>query len=210
MQRWWLVIALLLSLGINLGLILGRVLPRPAAPEGTTGPEGPELPDPRAHGPPLGGPPAGPPAHGPAAGEPPRFAYRMADELGLESAERQAFVERQRQFVVDTLGPRERIGELQAALRRQLVAENPDRREVDDLLRQIGDAHVDLERAFVDNLFATRELLDAEQERRYIGWLHRLRHARSGERFGGGPPPWGEGRRFGRDRPRPPRRRGTE
>lgn len=131
---------------------------------------------------------------------------RIAGELGLEGEERTAFVERQRRFFREMVAARERFAGLQGELRRQVIAEEPDREAVDDLLVQIADAHVALERVFVDNLLDSREMLGPEQERRYMHFMQRLRHSREDQRrlrdrlrLEGGPRPW-EGRGFGRER----------
>ncbi len=179
MKRWWLIVVLLLSLGVNLGLLASRAWQRR---------------------PPADSPP---PA---TAEEPPRFALRMAGELGLEGAERQAFLDRQRRFFEQTLDARDRFGRLQAELRQAVIAENPDREAVDELLAQISTAHVDLERAFVDNLLDTRELLGREQGGRFMRLLQRLRSSRERDRLRGDRPSWRERRGAGRDRPAPARR----
>ncbi len=188
MKRWWLFVVLLLSLGVNLGLLASRAWqrsPGPLAAEGSPPPE--------------------------AAERPPRFALRMAGELDLRGEQREAFLDRQRRFLEQTLDARDRFGRLQAELRREVVAEDPDRRAVDDLLVRISDAHVDLERAFVDNLLDTRELLGPEQGRRFMRLLHHLRSSRGPasrerERLRGERPSWRERREADRDRPADGRR----
>jgi hypothetical protein len=138
----------------------------------------------------------------------------MATELGLTGDERQHFIERQVSFFEQTITARIRFGRLQNELRSELVGGDPDRQRIDGLLADVAAAHVDLERAFVDNLLDTREILDPEQQRRFLHLLHRLR--RSGdearqqffEQFQGpGPGPGGPGHGMpgrgmpGRDRP---------
>jgi Spy/CpxP family protein refolding chaperone len=184
-KRWWLVIVLLLSLGMNLGLLASRPW------------RGSDWRSPAWRG-------AAPTAEGPP-GEPgdrlPRFAERMAAELGLRGEQRDAFVERQRVFFEQTLDARDRFLRLQAELRREVTAEEPDREAVDELLARISEAHVDLERAFVDNLLDSREILDPEQEQRLMRLLQRLRSSRERERLRRGErPPWGERWGPGRER----------
>ena len=172
MKRWWLVIALLLSLGAKLGLLAGRAWQR---------------------SPGSGLPGSGPAVDSsPAAERPPRFALRMAGELGLRGEQREAFLERQRLFLEQTLDARDRFGRLQAELRRTVIAGEPDRQAVDQLLVEISEAHVDLERAFVNNLLDTRELLGPEQERRFMRLLQQLRSSRERERLRGDRPSWRE------------------
>ncbi len=178
MKRWWLVIVLLLSLGVNVGLLASRPWRGPGA---------------------SGERPGESPAVRPAD-RPPRFALRMADELRLRGERRAAFLERQRLFLDETLAARERFGSLQAELRRQLIAAEPDREAVDELLEQIAAAHVELERAFVGNLLDSRELLGPERERRFLRLLQQLRSSRQRERpLPGERSRWRE--RLGRDRP---------
>ncbi len=194
MKQWWLIIALLLSLGINIGLFAGRFLPAREVPEAAMDPEPP------------------PPPPGRERDRLPPVARRMADELGLAGEERRAFLDIQRTFFQQTLSARARVGRLQAQVRREMFAEEPDREAIDGLLERIAEAHVDLERAFVDNLLAARELLDPEQEKRYLRFLHRLRQMRNRRdrppqdrppRFGpgGGPPPDPPPERQPRQRP---------
>ncbi|MEE8523247.1 MAG: periplasmic heavy metal sensor [Thermoanaerobaculia bacterium] len=206
MKQWWLVMALLLSVGINIGILAGRAWPGREAPEGGGGAAvaadrwGRE-----------------PPPEAPAAGREaprrqPRVVERMATELRLSGDERERFIERQVSFFEQTIAARIRFGRLQNELSGELVVGDPDRQRIDALLADIAAAHVDLERAFVDNLLDTREILDPEQQRRFLHFLQRLR--RSGDdvrrrlqeqfqRLGPGP-----GRdRPGRDRPGGPPRR---
>lgn len=173
MKRWWLVIALLLSLGVNVGIVATRAWQsRPAD-------------DPAATAPPPGGEPTGerPAGEQPQSRDPrmPPFIYRMAEELGLAGEERETFVDRQRRFFEETLWAREELAHLQGELRREITAEEPDREKIDRLLEESGRAHETLERAFVDNLLDTRELLGPEQERRYLRFLVHLRGRRGEE-----------------------------
>jgi len=164
MKRWWLVIALLLSLGANIGILASRAFqPRPAPPAAL-----PPPPDPMAPPDPLATPEGRMPV-----------IQRMADELGLEGEKRAAFVEIQRTFFEQTLAARSRMARLQREVRGQVTAEEPDRDQLDEILVELSEAHTDLERAFVRNLLDSREILGPEQERRFMGFLRRLRHARS-------------------------------
>lgn len=159
MTRWWLVIALLLSVGLNVGLFVRSVardrasVPAPAAAER----DAPDWPG------------------------PPRLrqvAERMADALALAGDERREFLALQQTFFETTLRARRRAFGLQHELRRELLSPDPDRAAVDRILRQAAETHLELERAFVQNLLASRELLDGEQERRFLRLLQRLRQAR--------------------------------
>lgn len=185
MRRWGLGLLLLLSIGLNAGLLAswawhrGADSERPAdeRPEGE--PEEPEERERRERQ------------------RMPRFVERLADELELEGESRQAFLERQRRFFEDTLQARARFVRLQSELREELAAAEPDRRRIDGLLDEITGAHLALERAFVDNLLDTREILGPAQERRFRLFLHHLRHR--------GDPRHRFGREPGHGRPGPPR-----
>ncbi len=163
MKRWWLVIALLLSLGANVGILASLAFQARSAggPADAATPPAPDVPAPR--------------------GErlPTRMVHRMADELGLEGEKRAAFVEIQRTFFEQTISARSRMARLQDEIRREITSEDPDREALDALLGELSAAHTDLERAFVNNLLDSREVLDAEQEMRFRHFLRRMRHVRA-------------------------------
>lgn len=167
MKRWWLVIALMLSLGVNLGIVVSRLVPPRDRPSGgETADAGTE----------NGGPverPAIPPAR-----PMPRVVYRMADELGLEGATRERFVALQRAFLRRTLSAKGEAQRAQERLRLELLAPRPDREAVAESLERMSAARSELEQAFVDNVLDTRELLDPEQTRRFLRMIARLRQAR--------------------------------
>ena len=179
--RWWIVMALLLSLGINVGLLLSRLWDRPADPQHRERPMERERP------------------RGEDRGRMDRFEW-MSHELGLDSEQQELFSEHQRAFFQQTFEGRARVAQLQGELRRELVSENPDRRRLDTLLGELSTAHADLERGFVEHLLSTRELLEPEQQRQFLRLIGRLRspssefHRRFGGRFHG-PRPWREPRR---------------
>ncbi len=227
MKQWWLVIALLLSLGINLGLVLGGWWHRPLAPEFQPGPP-PEArfrPGPGAEGepPPEEGvlppgffppsdqeAPGGEPGQPALGGEPPAglpidrpfpAIERFADDLRLEGEPRRGFIEQQRRFFQETLTARERLFELQGMLRQELAADQPNRTHIDQLLQQTNQAHFALEKLFVDNLLKSREFLNPEQQRRYLRQVERLRNLRRP-----GPRPFPPGERPFFNRPDPRRR----
>lgn len=164
MKRWWLMIALLLSVGINVGILATLAFQPRSAPKDATGEP----------------PPEGPPGSPEAAREDhqPRIIRRMADELRLDGEKRAAFTTVQRTFFEQTLAARSRMARLQRAIRTEVTAVDPDRAALDQHLIDLSAAHTDLERAFVTNLLDSRELLDHDQERRFMHFLRRLRHVR--------------------------------
>ncbi len=205
MKRWWLLIALLLSVGINAGIL--ATLAFQALSPGDRPATGTASGEPVVDGPPL--------ERLPREGRQPPVVRRMADELGLEGEKREAFIVIQEAFFEQTLDARARMARLQRAIRREVTSQDPDREKADQLLVELSAAHTDLERAFVTNLLDSRELLDGEQERRFMHFLRRMRQVRGDverrfrerwrgleERRGrGGRPPRGQ---WGPDRP-PPR-----
>jgi Spy/CpxP family protein refolding chaperone len=149
-RRWWLVVALLLSLGINAGVV-GVLLIQRLRDRGR---------------PPLPGPGFG-------MGRAPLLA--LADELRLSGEQRERFLQIQRSFFEQTLRDRQQLDEVRRDLRLEVLRRNPDRVRVDELLRQMSTLTGQLERAFVGNVLATREILTEEQQRRFLELVPRLR-----------------------------------
>ncbi len=221
-RRWWLPLALLLSVGVNAGMLAavlaGRRAPAPEAPAGGT----PTLPGPGRElageivvpGPPPGspaGPVAPPPAGRPETGPPPpREAAperppgpplgRLADELGLAGESRQRFLAIQRRFFLQVAAQRRERRQLTRELQDELTAAAPDRARVGALVDRLAAIYAASERATVDTILDTRELLDGEQLRLYLRFLGRLRAA-DPDRPGPGA---GPARRPFRPRPRRP------
>ncbi len=174
MKRWWLVIALLLSVGVNLGILATLAFQARSdggdATAGRPAVRGTNLED---------GVPPGSAGEPPSRGDrSPPVIRRMADELGLEGEKRAAFTEVQRTFFEQTLAARSRMARLQREIRGEVTSEAPDRDALDRLLVELSVAHTDLERAFVTNLLDSRELLDSDQEKRFMHFLRRLRQVR--------------------------------
>lgn len=162
MRRWWVAIALLLSLGVNLGLV-AAVATRKIAARGDRA-EGPPPPEDRR---PIE--PQGP------EGEPLPRLRRMADHLGLEGEQRRRFLDLQRQLFEETLRVRMRQAETHREVRRELVSPEPDQQRIDALLRQAARDFLTLEQALARNIVATRSVLAPEQEEEYLRILSRMR-----------------------------------
>ncbi|HEV2852722.1 MAG TPA: periplasmic heavy metal sensor [Thermoanaerobaculia bacterium] len=156
MRRWWLAIALLLSVGLNLG-ILAAIAARRAQP-------GPRDREPRP----------GPEMANPAADPLPRLP-RLADRLGLEGEERRKFLDLQWDLFQQMTRLRLQMGEVHRELKRELTRGEPDRQRVDALLQESARIYGSLERKLVDNVLATRELLGPEKEKEYLRLVGRLR-----------------------------------
>lgn len=156
MRRWWLIIALLLSVGLNLG-ILASIAARRARPPEPRGVRAPEIITPGRDILPL--------------------LPRLADRLGLEGEERRKFLDIQWNLFQETSRHRLRLAEVHREVRRELIRSEPDRPRVDRLLAESARIYLALERSLVRNVLATRELLDPEQERQYMALIGRLRIA---------------------------------
>jgi hypothetical protein len=165
-RRWWLALALLLSVGVNLGILAMLALDRlRSEPPSAPGPQTP--PEPAAPGEEL---------------RLPLPALRMVDRLGLVGEERRRFLAIQARFFASTAAARRRLAGLHRELRLELTGADPDRERVEALLAEIGGAFAALEGALAENVLDSREVLDTEQERMFLEFVRRLR-ASQGNRF---------------------------
>lgn len=182
MKRWWLTIALLLSVGVNIGILATLATRRAVRPER-------QPPPPREEP----APPAGPEESGQEGG-PPR-AGRLADRLGLEGEARRRFLAVQQQFFEQTVRIRLHMTETQREVRRELMSPEPDRRKIDELLQDSARDFLSLEQALATNIFESRKLLDPAQDEEFLRIVASLRPQAAGG-FGPrpnrrpGPPPW--------------------
>jgi Spy/CpxP family protein refolding chaperone len=171
MSRWWLVIALLLSVGLNVG-ILAAIAARRAGP-----------PPPREERPPQE-------KQNPANVDPVPRLGRLADRLKLEGDQRRRFLDLQWNLYQESTRQRLQMNEVHRELRRELTRPNPDRQRVEALLTESSRVHQALERALVNNILSTRELLGPEKEKEYLKIVGRLRLPNPGPGIGNpGPPP---------------------
>jgi hypothetical protein len=164
-KRWWLVIALLLSVGMNVGLLVALAIDSPPALRRQQE------------------------ALRPAA---PGRLPQLANRLGLTGMTRDRFIRRQRRFFQETAGPRNRLPEIRRDVRSELLKPQPDPARVDQLLREAGDLYLGLERSLVANVLDSRALLSPDEERRYLDLISRLQLEGPGQ-YGRLPPtewPW--------------------
>ncbi|HEY4595567.1 MAG TPA: periplasmic heavy metal sensor, partial [Thermoanaerobaculia bacterium] len=178
MSRWWLVIALLLSVGLNVG-ILAAVAARRGGP-----------PPPREER--EGRPPQeGQNPANPANVDPVPRLGRLADRLKLEGDQRRKFLDLQWNLYQESTRQRLQMNEVHRELRRELTRPAPDRQRVEALLNESSRIHMALERALVSNILSTRELLGPEKEKEYLKIVGRLRLPNPGPGVGNpaGPPP---------------------
>ncbi len=164
MRRWWLWVALMLSLGVNVGVLFmiavhRRAPARVEEPGRIEGPRGTqtERRDPAAR------PGQTPPLNA------------LADRLRLRGDERDRFLAAQSRFFAEVTSRRVELATLRQELRRELTSPSPDRQRIDRILERTGDATAALDGAFADNVLAVRGLLGPRQRRAYFRFLHRLR-----------------------------------
>ncbi len=209
MNRGWLSVVLLLSLGVNLGLIGTAIAHRrePGRPEDGV----------RA----IGGPTERPldrrvdrigeldAVEGERVSDEPSeelLGARLADRLELEGERRERFATSHRRMAAEIGDARREIWRVREEMRREIGAKDPDQTRLDGLLGELASAEVRLNRAFVDGILEARAGLDLDESRRLLRLMAELGPKRStddprGLRPMPGGPPFG--RRFGGDR-RPP------
>ncbi|HEY0556827.1 MAG TPA: periplasmic heavy metal sensor [Thermoanaerobaculia bacterium] len=162
MRRWWLVIALLLSLGLNVGILAAvgarraMLMARPNAARQQQG------------------------GNGNGAGnanntDPVPRLTRLANRLSLEGDQRRKFLDIQWNLYQETARLRLQLNEVHRDLRRELTHPNPDRQRVEGLLNDSSRIYLALERSLVNNVFATRDLLGPEKEADYLKIVGSLR-----------------------------------
>jgi hypothetical protein len=164
-KRWWLVIALVLSIGMNLGLLIALALSSPALLQQQQGVMRPTAPG---------------------------RLQQLADRLGIEGEVRRRFLERQRQFFAETAGPRARLPEIRREVRAELTRPHPDRARADELLREGSGTFLMLERAVVANVLESRAMLPPDADSKYVDLISRLQLEAPGQ-LGRLPPahwPW--------------------
>mgnify|MGYP001811976952 CR=1 FL=1 len=172
MKKPWLIIALLLSVGINVGVLATLGIARSRSPR----------PDRAQHE-----------RFERGAREPGAMMERIVRGLELEGEARDSFVEQHQRFFETMMSTRQEMMRNRHELRSEIGSQEPDRERIDELLAASARLQADLDRAFVDNVLATREILTPRQQRAYLGILGRLRdrgeRGDRGDRNGGGRSP---------------------
>lgn len=161
MKRGWVWVALLLSVGVNIGVLatIGVSHLRTKARW--------ERPRERDGSPPV---------------------ERLANHLELEGQERDQFLEIQQNLFHTTRQHQEALQKLRTEIRSEVMSDSPDPSNVDRLLADVGAIHMDLDRAMVESVLATRKILTPEQQRRYFHVVERMRDASRRFDSRGGPP----------------------
>ena len=111
---------------------------------------------------------------------------RLANHLEVEGEIRERFIEIQQDLFRTTRQHQQALHDLRSELRTEVASENPDPHRVEELLNEIGALHMNLDRAMVESVLATKKILDPGQQRRYFRVLERMREAtrRFGDRSG--------------------------
>jgi hypothetical protein len=147
-KRWWLALALLLSLGVNVGILAtiaaGRLRPATAAQKNPQGP-------------------------------PEKRLAKLADRLGLAGEERQSFLALQRRFFATTGKDRKHLQQIYRQVRVELISARPDPAHLEQLLSESSQIYLTLERAVTANVLETRKLLTSQQEARYLELIEKMR-----------------------------------
>jgi Heavy-metal resistance len=174
LRRWWLVIALVLSVGINLGILVVVL-----AAHGGRGEERPER--------------RRTPAEVASDARP--RTLRLADRLHLEDPARQRFIERHRGFFEETARLRQQMSDLHRQLRHEMTQPQADPVKIEQLQRSAAETYMALERQLASVVSDTRKMLTPPQEKSYLGIISRL----GSDGFGFFSPP----QRRARPRPHP-------
>jgi len=176
-KRWWLVLALLLSLGMNVGILTTVAVARlrPAAAQ-------------RA---------AQPPAE--------KRLARLADRLGLSGEERHRFLALQRQFFATTSRHRKRLQQVYREIRRELVSRQPDSVHLEQLLAESSQLYLKIEHSVTANVLQSRQLLTPEHETVYLDLIGQMRPGQGPFSPPNAPgPAWNRGLREPPRQPQPP------
>ena len=154
MKRPWLIIALLLSVGINIGVLatIGVARARGPRPMQRDFERSERL--------------------GRDRGE---MIERIVRGLELEGESRAIFVEQHQRFFERLQSAQRAMKETRHELRAEVGSPEPSRERIDQLLEESARLQAELDRAFVDNVLATRQILSPRQQRAYLGILGRLR-----------------------------------
>ncbi|MEM9292545.1 MAG: periplasmic heavy metal sensor [Acidobacteriota bacterium] len=198
--RWALVLLLLLSLGVNIGVLATLALrpPSDVPSDGAISKTVAELEEeqraeredgesgvsargrsenPRGRG---GPPPWGDPGEmeGPI-----RMLERLMDTLQLEGEDRERFAAIQREMFTALSENRRRARELEAALRAEVSAAEPDTQRLEEIVDQMALNFGERNRTLVKGVLASREILNEEQQRKYgrfLSFLNRGPEGRGG------------------------------
>ena len=153
-KRWWLVLALLLSVGVNAGIFSVLAMQRWRGPRWQTQTQRQT---------------ARPAGRGQGALD------KAADRLHLRGENRQRFIVIHRKFFTENRRGQVRLEELRRQLGRQLSASQPDEDRIEQIVAELGERYAQLDRLLAKTVLASRVLLNRRQEKAYLKMLSRLR-----------------------------------
>ncbi|MEM7480853.1 MAG: hypothetical protein AAF481_06740 [Acidobacteriota bacterium] len=113
-----------------------------------------------------------------------RLQGRLADSLELEGDSRERFLELQQELMRSSLEKHRRRHRLEQELRQELIAETPNEARIDELIDEIATSFSEAERTTARLILESRQLLDEDQQRRYLGFLGEMRARRGGRALG--------------------------
>lgn len=177
MKRWWVVIALLLSVGVNLGVLAALA----------TGGFG-QRSRPGPHSAPR-----------PSFDGEVRDVGDLARGVGLDKEATAEFRSLHQEFFARARESRRISMGARQDLLRELTAQQPDRERIDEMLSVISRSEAELERAMVETTLKARVLLGDKEEGHYLRFLSSRMMRMGGGRPPGGFPPAPQGRH--RERP---------
>jgi hypothetical protein len=167
-SRGVLVLALLVSLGVNVGLVGVGLARRAGVERWERSRESLEAPR-------------------------PGFGLRLADRLGVPAERRERFLAVQRRLAERTGAERREVLRVRLELRRELLAREPDRARLDELLAELAAREAELSRALVAGVLESREVLSGRELELYLRFLERAAPGHGSPRRGGrlhrAPPP---------------------
>jgi hypothetical protein len=174
-KRWWLVLALLLSLGVNVGILATIAVAR-------LRPQNAKVTQPPAEK---------------------RLAV-LADRLGLAGEERQRFLFLQRRFFAATSRDRKRLQQVYREIRRELISPQPEPGHLEALLTESSQLYLKIEHSVTANVLETRKLLTPEHETVYLDLIGQMRPGQGPFSPPNAPgPPWNRALQNGARRQQP-------
>ena len=99
----------------------------------------------------------------------------MLESLDLEGEERRRFMELQRRLFERIRRSRHELERVRVQIRRELVAEKPDRRRLEELARRSAKLTAAMDLALIDTVLQSRGQLPPEDRDRYLRLLSHLR-----------------------------------
>lgn len=110
-----------------------------------------------------------------------RRADLFRGQLGLDNAQRQSFMNFNREFNQRARSITGRMNSLRYRMVEELAASHPDRERLDSICVDIGQLHTELKRATVDYYLKMKSVCDPEQQVELNRFFERIINADNGE-----------------------------